>query len=115
MRPSSYPLCAAMEAYLVVPIKGFFSLDYLFKLIIYWNVIALAVSELLANAEIYHVNLLHLAIPPQQDVLRLDVPVDHGSAMDVFNYLNQLIRQLDHRFQTELPKVLQMACQISSQ
>ena len=61
----------------------------------------LRVPILLGQAKINHVDLVAPLADPHQKVVRLDVPVDEGLGMDVFNPGDELIGQQQDRLQGE--------------
>jgi hypothetical protein len=65
--------------------------------------VSLGIAVLLGQAEVDNVNLVSTLADTHEEVVRLDITMDKGLGMDVFDAGDQLIRQQKDGLQGELP------------
>lgn len=73
------------------------------------------IPENLADTEIHQVDLAALLVLPEQDILGLQVAMDHATIVGSLQHLYKLKTDLEHRFQGKLFEALQVVGQILAQ
>ena len=65
--------------------------------------VSLWVTVFLSQAKVNNIDLISTLPNTHEKVVRLDITVDEGFGVDVFNTRNKLVSQEQHRLQRELP------------